>query len=88
MNEKQKHIVRLLQTARGQMEGTIRMLEEGRYCIDVSNQLIAIEALIRKANAEVLNNHLRTCVRESIASDADSEQKLREVEQLLYKIAR
>lgn len=49
---------------------------------------LAIDALIRKANADVLSNHLRTCVKDSIEHHEDSEKKLQEVEALLHKIAR
>ena len=66
MNQNQQKVMRLLLTARGQMDAVIRMMEEGRYCVDISNQLLAIDALIRKANADVLSNHLRTCVKDSI----------------------
>ena len=54
MNQNQQKVMRLLLTARGQMDAVIRMMEEGRYCVDISNQLLAIDALIRKANADVL----------------------------------
>lgn len=88
MNQNQQKVMRLLLTARGQMDAVIRMMEEGRYCVDISNQLLAIDALIRKANADVLSNHLSTCVKDSIEHHEDSEKKLQEVEALLHKIAR
>jgi DNA-binding FrmR family transcriptional regulator len=37
-----------LKTARGQIEGIARMIEEDRYCIDVSNQISAAIALLRR----------------------------------------
>ena len=63
-NTGRNNTLRLLRTARGQVDGIIRMLEEGRYCIDISNQILATEALLNKANAQVLVNHLDTCVKE------------------------
>ena len=48
-------ITRLLKTARGQMDGILKMVEEDRYCVDISNQLLATESILRKANKE--NNH-------------------------------
>ena len=49
MNETgRNNTLRLLRTARGQVDGIIRMLEEGRYCIDISNQILATEALLKK----------------------------------------
>ena len=38
--DKQK-ITRLIKTARGQLDGILRMVEEDRYCIDISQQLMA-----------------------------------------------
>ena len=43
-------ITRLLKTARGQMDGILKMVEEDRYCVDISNQLLATESIMRKAN--------------------------------------
>ena len=36
----------LLKTARGQVEGVLKMVEEDRYCIDVSKQILASFALL------------------------------------------
>ena len=53
---------RLLNTARGQIEGIIKMVEENRYCIDISNQIMACQAILTKVNREVLRAHLENCV--------------------------
>ena len=47
--DKQK-VTRLLKTARGQMDGILKMVEEDRYCIDISQQLMATEAILNKVN--------------------------------------
>ena len=46
-------IMRLLKTARGQMDGIIRMVEENRYCVDISNQVLATRALLHTVNKEI-----------------------------------
>lgn len=61
-------VSRLLKTARGQIDGIVKMVEEDRYCVDVSNQLLATVSILRKANAEVLRAHLRGCVMDSLSS--------------------
>lgn len=66
-------ITRLLKTARGQIDGILRMVEEDRYCIDISQQLMATEAILNKANKEILTAHLKCCV-----SNASSEEELGE----------
>ena len=42
-------IARLVKTARGQLDGVLRMVDEDRYCMDVANQLLAAQAVLRKA---------------------------------------
>ncbi len=46
-----------------QIDGILNMIEEDRYCIDISHQLMATIAILNKANKEVLSAHLKTCVR-------------------------
>ena len=40
-------ITRLLKTARGQIDGILKMVEEDRYCLDVSNQLMATQSILK-----------------------------------------
>ena len=47
-------IARLLKTARGQIDGIMKMVDEDRYCIDISTQLMATQSLIARINADVL----------------------------------
>ena len=58
----EKKISRLLKTARGQLDGILKMVEENRYCIDISQQLMATEAILNRANKEILAAHLKHCV--------------------------
>ena len=44
------------------MDGIIKMVEENRYCIDISQQLMATEAILNRANKEILAAHLKHCV--------------------------
>lgn len=78
-------ISRLLKTARGQMDGILKMVEEDRYCIDISQQLMATEALLNRINREVLSAHLRGCVQQA-ANAEDREEKVEELVAALDKI--
>ena len=80
-----KTILRLLKTARGQMDGILKMVEENRYCIDISQQLMATEAILNRANKEILTAHLKHCVREA-ATPEEREQKVDELITALGKI--
>ena len=46
-------VTRLLKTARGQIDGILKMIEEDRYCLDVSHQLMATQSILKKANRMV-----------------------------------
>jgi DNA-binding FrmR family transcriptional regulator len=56
-----------LRSARGHLDGVIRMVEEDRYCIDVLHQLSAVQGALERARREVLEAHLRGCVPEAVA---------------------
>ena len=79
-------VTRLLKPARGQIDGILKMVEEDRYCLDVSNQLMATQSILKKANRMVLRAHMDCCVREAIDS-GDPGEKLEELATLLDKLA-
>lgn len=84
MTAEKDKIVRLLKTARGQIDGIIKMVEENRYCVEISNQIMASEAILSKVNKEVIKAHLSNCVMN--ATGADKEEKLIEIAALLDKL--
>lgn len=61
------------------------MIEEGRYCVDISNQIIAAQSLLKKANMIILKQHLNSCVKEAFKNDK-GEEKIEEVMKVLEKI--
>ncbi|MBQ9987650.1 MAG: metal-sensing transcriptional repressor [Erysipelotrichales bacterium] len=65
-------VERLLKTARGQIDGILRMIEEDRYCIDISNQIMAAQSILKKVNYEILSAHLLGCVKNADAEEYDS----------------
>ena len=78
-------ITRQLKIARGQLDGILRMVEEDRYCVDISNQILATQALLRRINKQILEAHILNCVREGLHSD-DPNPKLEEALSLLEKM--
>lgn len=85
MQADKKKIENLLKTARGQIDGILNMIEEDRYCIDISHQLMATEAILNKANKEVISAHLKNCVRNSDEVE-DLDNKMDEIISLMSKI--
>lgn len=86
----QKTVLNLLKTARGQLDAIIRMVEEDRYCIDISNQLMAVESLVAKTNATVLKAHVGGCVRSAIKSgdEAKCTEKIEEIDSIIDKLSK
>ena len=85
-----ERITRLLKTARGQIDGILRMVEEDRYCIDVSTQLMATQSLLARINADVLKAHVEGCVRTAMETgdEQEKEAKLSEIETVIEKLAK
>ena len=84
MTADREKTMRLLKTARGQIDGILKMIEENRYCIEISNQIMACQAILSKVNKEVLNAHLCNCVLNSTGDD--SKEKLQEISTILDKL--
>lgn len=55
-------ILNRLKTARGHLDGVVRMVDDEVYCPDVMKQLSAIQGSLERASRLVLRNHLETCV--------------------------
>lgn len=84
-----RHDVELTRVRRvkGQIEAVERMIGEGRYCVDILQQVKAARSALQSLEANILRTHLESCVRQVLeAPNAfDAEKKLREVSDLLGK---
>ena len=90
MRADKKTVTRLLKTARGQIDGILAMIEDDRYCIEISNQVMATQSILGKANKEILKAHIKRCVQEAFESgeEAQQEAKIEEVLALVDKLGR
>ena len=86
MKAKRSDITHKLKIARGQIDGILQMVEEDRYCVDISTQIQATMALLKSANQQILQAHIRSGVREALQTDAEN-PKLEEALKLLEKMA-
>ena len=69
----------------GQIRGIAKMIEEEKYCIDILNQLKAAKSAISTIEGKILKTHLKNCLRNTLNSDVDFEEK---VEELLKTLKR
>ncbi|KNZ41036.1 metal-sensing transcriptional repressor [Acetobacterium bakii] len=77
----------LLKTARGQIDGIIKMIDDDRYCIDISKQVLAVQALLKKTNLEILKKHMNHCVKTAF-EEGQGEDKIDEIMLVLDKYYR
>lgn len=81
MQADKAQVTRLLKTARGQIDGILKMIEEDRYCLDISHQIMASQAILRRANKEIIASHMKHCV-----SGATSQEELDEKVEEMIKV--
>lgn len=85
MNTEQEKALNLLKTARGQIDGIMKMMEDDRYCVDISNQIMAVNGLLKKANINILKQHMNYCMKEAFIQGS-GEEKVEEVINILDKV--
>ena len=66
MTKDKEKVKKYITIAKGQLEGIINMIDENRYCLEVSDQLMATRALLKKANNLILESHIEHCVKDAI----------------------
>jgi DNA-binding FrmR family transcriptional regulator len=59
----------------GQVRGLSKMVDEGRYCIDIVTQISAVRAALRRMEEEVLKDHVSHCVEHAITSGNKADQR-------------
>ena len=85
MKADKKTVIRLLNTAKGQIDGIINMINDDKYCIEISNQILSSIAILKRANIEILDAHLNSCVINANTKE-DKEEKMSEISELLKKV--
>ena len=80
MQDKQE-VLRRLKTVEGHLRGIQRMVEEDSYCIDVIHQIQAVQSALDKVTAQILDQHLNSCVITAVRGDdlAERERVLKEL---------
>jgi DNA-binding FrmR family transcriptional regulator len=76
-----------LQRIEGQVRGLARMVEDDRYCIDIVTQIAAVRAALRRAEEEILRDHVAHCVEDAIVSGDKADQR-RKIAELMDVVGR
>ncbi|WP_333612377.1 metal-sensing transcriptional repressor [Brevundimonas bullata] len=69
VHESHPEIVKRLKRAEGHLRTTIGMLEAGRTCLDLAQQLHAVEKAVAAAKKTLIHDHIDHCL--AYAADGD-----------------
>jgi len=86
-NDIKASTLKRLKRIEGQVRGLHRMVEDDRYCIDIVTQISAVRAALRRAEEEILRDHVAHCVEDAIASGNQAEQR-RKIAELMNVVSR
>lgn len=75
--------VKRLTIIKGHLKKVCQMVESDRYCIDILQQSLAVQNALRKVDEIILDNHLHTCVLETMGKK--KEEKIEEILELFKK---
>ncbi|WEK55501.1 MAG: metal-sensitive transcriptional regulator [Candidatus Cohnella colombiensis] len=81
-NEELKKRLRRIE---GQVRGVLRLMEEGKSCKEVINQMSAVRNATDKAIAQIVAENLQQCILEEKAMGGDTGKMVKEAVELLVK---
>ena len=79
-----------LRRIEGQVRGVQKMIEDGKYCIDILNQINAVKGALGRVEEKILKKHIQYCVTDAIkgTSESQKQQKLDEILKLIHQTRR
>ncbi len=80
--------LRRMRRIEGQARGITRMIDEGKYCIDILTQISALTRALQGVGIGLLEDHLHHCVMDARASEDDMEVKLDEATKAIARLVR
>ncbi len=74
-----------LRRVKGQIEGIERMISDGKYCVDILNQIKATKNAMKSIEGKVLKKHIEECIKESFEDKGNHQNKIDEIVALLKR---
>ena len=71
----------------GQIRGISKMIQEGRYCVDILTQIRSASSALAKVQENIFRGHLESCVRDSLIGD-DTQDREKKVDEILEILSR
>jgi CsoR family transcriptional regulator, copper-sensing transcriptional repressor len=82
INDIKKRALHRAKILEGQMRGVQKMIESEEYCMDILTQSLAIQKSISSLNKLILENHVRTHIKENLSSTSGKAHE-KAIEELL-----
>ena len=84
-NTEEKDLLKRLNRIEGQVRGVKAMVEDERYCVDILNQVSAVQAALNSFSKVLLSNHIKTCVVDDIEA-GNGEEAVEELCKTIQKL--
>lgn len=76
-------VIKRLKRAQGHLSGILLMLNEGRGCLEIAQQLQAVEKAIGNAKKTLVHDHIDHCLEQSVRENAgDANNSIREFKEI------
>ncbi|MER9417293.1 metal-sensing transcriptional repressor [Mesorhizobium sp. M0306] len=76
-------IIKRLKRAQGHLAAVLAMIEAHRPCVDLAQQLHAVEKAISSAKRELINDHIEHCLTDSLETGGNSLAELKQLAKYL-----
>ena len=63
-----------LRKVEGQVRGIAKMIEQDKYCVDILNQIAAVNAALDRVGVRLLSDHIRGCVADAVSAEDKAEK--------------
>tara|TARA_B100001741_G_scaffold218739_1_gene181382 strand:- start:835 stop:1098 length:264 start_codon:yes stop_codon:yes gene_type:complete len=74
-----------LKRIEGQIRGIINMINDGKYCVDILNQVKAAKLALVAVESKILKKHIESCVKSSLKNKKTLDSKVNELLKLINK---
>lgn len=75
MNQSKKNASIALKKARTSINNILNMIEDDKYCVEILQQILAVNGLLKSAADKILVNHLHTCFIDGMNTQDNKEKE-------------
>ncbi len=77
-------VTKRLKSIEGHVRGVQKMVDDGKYCIDIIHQIHAVQSALNKVSTIILDDHLNSCLITAVRGDDpdDRERVLKEITEI------